>query len=140
MKKDTSSLLTELEKSGDFKKYYNENADFFIKENLSDLLADYLAEKGETRAEVIRKSGLSTNYAYQIFNGTRVPERNKLLCLCVAMELTLKATQTLLKTCGYPQLYVKIPFDCVVIYGIVHKKSVMEINYLLFDYGLETIG
>ena len=140
MTKDTSSLLNELEKSGDFKKYYSENSDFFVKESLSELLGDYLAESGETRAGVIRKSGLSTNYAYQIFNGTRVPERNKLLCLCVAMELTLEATQTLLKTCGYPQLYVKIPFDCVVIYGIVHKKSVMEINYLLFDYGLETIG
>ncbi|MBR7033261.1 MAG: helix-turn-helix transcriptional regulator [Clostridia bacterium] len=140
MKKDTSALLHELQSSGDFKKYYSENSGFFVKESLSELLERYLSEKGESRAEVIRRSGMSVNYAYQIFNGTRVPERNKLLCLCVAMGLTLEETQTLLKACGYSQLYVKIPFDCVVIYGILHKKSVIEINCMLYDYGLETIG
>lgn len=140
MKKDTSKLLAELEKSEDFKKYYTENNDSFVKTSLKEQLDALIEKHGLKKSEIIRRSGMSNNYAYQIFNGLRVPEREKLLCLCVAMSLSLDETQTLLKTCSYSQLYVKIPFDCVVIYGIIHSMSVIELNCLLFDYGFETLG
>ena len=49
-------------------------------------------------------------------------------------------TQQLLKCAGYPQLYVKLPFDSVVLYGLFKALSVVQINELLFSYGLETLG
>jgi len=100
------------------------------------LLEKYKVKK----ADVIRKSELSEVYAYQIFSGVRVPERKKLLCLTIAMGINLDEVQTVLKCCGYAQLYVKNPFDCIVIYGICKNMSVQQINYLLYDYKMETLG
>ena len=79
-------------------------------------------------------------YAYQIFSGLRVPDRKKLLCLAVGMSLNLDEVQTLLKCAGYSPLYVKLPFDSIVLYGICKNLSVLQINELLFEYGLETMG
>ena len=56
------------------------------------------------------------------------------------MSLNLDEVQTLLKTAGYSPLYVKLPFDSIVIYGICKGLSVLQINNLLFDYDLETLG
>ena len=83
---------------------------------------------------------MSEVYAYQIFSGQKTPERNKLLCLAIGMSLPIDEVQTLLKCAGYAPLYVKIPFDSIVLYGICKKKSVVEINEILYEYGLETLG
>ena len=141
IKKDTSRLLSELERFGDFKSFYMENAQSVGAAPLSDSLARLLEAKGLTKAEVIERAELSEIYAYQIFSGVRKnPQLKKLLCLTVAMGLDYKETQDLLKSSGFPQLYVKRPFDCVVAYGICHGFSVSQINELLFEYGEETLG
>ena len=138
--KDTSKIVEELEICPDFKSFYNENKDYMIKEDLSALLDELIKKYGLKKSQVIRAAEMSEVYAYQIFSGLRVPERKKLLCLAVGMSLNLDETQTLLKCAGYAPLYVKLPFDSIVIYGICKKLSVVKINELLFEYGLETLG
>lgn len=140
MGKDTSKIVEELKLCPDFNTFYNENREYMVSESLAQLLSRLLSRKGLRKAEVIRRSELSEVYAYQIFSGLRVPERKKLLCLAVGMELTLDEAQTLLKCAGYSPLYVKLPFDSIVLYGVCKRLSVMEINELLFSYGLETLG
>jgi len=97
-------------------------------------------EKGLKKSQVIRDSELSEVYSYQIFSGLRVPERKKLLCLAVGMSLNLDEVQTLLKCAGYSPLYVRLPFDSIIIYGICKSLSVVQINEILFGYDLETLG
>ncbi len=140
MKKDTSKIVEELGLCPDFKTFYNENKEYMIDKPLSRMLSDLLEEKQLKKSAVIKASEISEVYAYQIFSGVRVPERKKLLCLTVAMGLDLDDTQALLKCAGYTPLYVKIPFDSVVIYGICNKMSVVEINELLYGYEIETLG
>jgi transcriptional regulator with XRE-family HTH domain len=107
---------------------------------LGELLTQFLEEQGLTKPEIVKRSDLSEVYVYQIFSGLRKPERKKLLCLSIAMELNLEQIQTLLKCSGYAPLYVKRPFDSVVMYGICNKQTVGQINELLFEYKLETLG
>jgi len=140
MKKNTSELLSELEGCSDFRTFYNENSDNLLRRGLSEYLSALLEEKGLKKADVIRRSELSEIYGYQIFSGVRVPERRKLLSLAVGMGLNLEEVQTLLKCSGYAQLYVKNEFDCIIIFGICKKLSVVEINELLFDHELDTLG
>lgn len=140
MKKDTAKIVEELNLSPDFKTFYNENKEYLITDNLSTMLDRLLKEKNLKKSTVIKAAEISEVYAYQIFSGLRVPERNKLLCLGVAMSLNLDEIQTLLKCAGYAPLYVKLPFDSILIYGICNKLSVVEINEILFDYELETLG
>lgn len=140
MDKDTSKIVEELGICSDFNTFYSENKDYMVSDTLSSLLEKLLAEKGLKKSQVIKNSELAEIYAYQIFSGVRVPERKKLLSLAVGMSLNLDEVQRLLKCAGYSQLYIKLPFDSIIIYGICKKLSVMEINNLLFDYGLETLG
>ena len=132
--------MEELGLCPDFTTFYNENKEYMISQTLSELLEALLAQKGQKKADVIRRAELAEVYGYQIFSGLRVPERKKLLALAVGMELDLDETQTLLKCAGYSPLYVKLPFDSVVLYGICKKMTVIQINELLFEYGLETLG
>ena len=111
-----------------------------IKENLSNLLDKLLKKYNLKKSEIIRLAEMSEVYAYQIFSGLRVPERKKLLCLAIAMKLSLDEVQMLLKCAGYSTLYVKLPFDSVILYGICKKLSVVQINEILYEYSLETLG
>ena len=140
MQKDTSKIVEELGLCPDFKTFYNENKQYLIITTLSEMLEQLLNKKGLKKSDVIKQSEMSEVYGYQIFSGIRVPERNKLLCLAVAMGLNIDEMQTLLKTAGYTPLYVKLPFDSVVLYGICKGMSVIEINELLYEYGLDTLG
>ncbi len=140
LSKSTSELLEELNLCPDFDAYYEENEKHMVAGDLSELLNDLIKKKNLRKSAVIRASELSEVYAYQIFSGKRVPERKKLLSLAVGMQLFLDEAQALLKCAGYAPLYPKIPFDSVVLYGIVKKMSVIEINKLLFDYCEETLG
>lgn len=140
MQKDTVKILEELDLCADFRTFYDEHKEYMVCETLSDLLTRLLNEKGLKKAEVIKRAELSEVYAYQIFSGLRVPDRKKLLCLAVGMSLNLDEVQTLLKCAGYSPLYVKLPFDSIVLYGICKNLSVLQINELLFEYGLETMG
>ena len=138
--KDTSKIVEELGICEDFKSFYDENRDYMVTSSLSELLKELAEKKALKKSEAIKKSELSEVYAYQIFSGLRVPERKKLLCLAIGMSLNLDEAQMLLKCAGYSPLYVKLPFDSVIIYGICKKLSVVETNKLLFQYDLETLG
>lgn len=140
MTKDTAKIVEELDVCPDFKSFYDENKDYMVKEDLSTLLDRLIKKHDLKKSQVIRAAEMSEVYAYQIFSGLRVPERKKLICLAVGMGLDLDEAQTLLKCAGYSPLYVKLPFDSVIIYGICKKLSVVDINQLLFEYELEMLG
>ena len=139
MGKDTSEIVKELGLSQDFKTFYNDNKEYMILADLAGLLTELLQRKGLKKSHVIKNAELSEIYGYQIFSGVRIPERKKLLCLAIGMGLNVDEVQQLLKSAGYPQLYVKKPFDSVVLYGFSKGMSVVKINELLYKYDLETL-
>jgi hypothetical protein len=139
MEKNTSEIVKELGLCPDFQSFYKENKDYMVSGNLAVLLAQLLESKGLHKSQVIKNAELSEVYGYQIFSGLRVPERRKLLCLAIGMKLNIDETQQLLKCGGYSPLYVKKPFDSVVLYGLCKGLSVVEINELLYAYDLETL-
>lgn len=140
MQKDTSEIVKELGLCPNFQTFYNENKEYMTSASLAQLLEELLKSKGLKKSQVIKNSELSEVYSYQIFSGLRVPERKKLLCLTVSMGLNIDEAQQLLKCAGYPPLYVKKPFDSVVLYGLCKGLSIVEINELLYKYELETLG
>ena len=141
MNKDTKELEEELKSFSNFESFYNDNKDIICEVTLSKYLQEIIDRKSLDKKEIIKKSELSEIYAYQILSGVKKsPARNKVLSLIFAMGLSFDEAQDLLKKTGYPTLYAKNPFDCVIIYGLCKKMSVVEINEKLFEYGLETLG
>ena len=140
MQKDTSEIVKELGLCPNFQTFYNENKDYMVTSSLAQLLAQLLERKGLKKSGVIKNAEIAEIYGYQIFSGVRVPERKKLLCLAIGMGLNIEEAQQLLKCAGYSQLYVKLPFDSIVLYGLCKGLSVVQINALLYEYELETLG
>lgn len=140
MAKDTGKILEELTLCPDFRSFYDENRDDMVSQTLSQLLEQLLTEKGLKKSQVIQNAEISEVYGYQIFSGIRIPDRKKLLALAVGMDLNIEQTQKLLKSAGYPPLYAKLPLDSIVLFGLCKGMGVVEINELLYEYGLETLG
>ncbi len=140
MKKDTSEMLSELEKCSNFRDFLNSNKDNITQTDLRNNLEALLKKYGIKKSEAVKASELNEIYAYQIFAGSRKPDRSKLLCIAVGMGLPLEETQRLLRSSGYAPLYVKIPFDCIVAFGIYKDYNLIKINGMLYEYGFDTLG
>ena len=88
--------------------------------------------KDLTKAELARRSGISEAYLHQVFAGRRNPSRDRLLCICVGLGITLDETQRMLTQRGYAQLYPRTRRDAIISYGVVHQLPLGEINDKLF--------
>lgn len=134
-KKSTTNLENLLKSTKSLDKFLRENRESQFTDQLHLQLQMKLTEKGMTRADVVKASNLNEIYAYQILSGTRHPSRDKLLAICIAMNLTLKETQKLLRENGFAQLYARIPRDSILIYGFNRKMTIVEVNQILFSHG-----
>ena len=140
MKKDTSEMLKELEKCSNFKEFISQNQENIEKTELHENLEALLKKYNIKKSEAVKASEINEIYAYQIFAGSRMPDRSKLLCIAIGMGLPLQEVQLLLRQSGYAPLYVKNPFDCIIAFGIHKGYKLIKINGLLYEYGLDTLG
>lgn len=133
-KKPTDELMKQLTQNADLEKYIKENEESFINTPLSDILNRIVKEKKIVKSNALKRAEINEIYGYQIFSGKRIPSRDKLIALCIGMELDLEETQSVLKCSGFAQLYPKSKRDSIIISGIEKGQSVFEINGLLYEY------
>ena len=134
-RKTTGSLMRELKSFDRFESYLEVNRDVLSKGSTSDLLLQLLERKGLSRSQVAKRSGLNEIYAYQVLAGKRIPSRDKLLCLGIAMKLTVDELQGLLKSCGYAALYPRRKRDAVILFVLKSHGDVISVNEELFAQG-----
>lgn len=133
--KSTDALKTLLESKSSINQYIDECAQDLIYPSFAEQLNDLLEDKGLTRSDVINKAQIYQRYGYEIFKGTKKPSRDKVLQLCLAMELDTKESQHLLNSAGVSELYPRNRRDSIIYFCIKNRKNVMECNELLLDYG-----
>ena len=138
--KPTDDLMKELTRSDDLDQYIKENEAYFIDTSLAEALNQKLKEKELAKSTVIKAAEINEIYGYQIFSGKRIPSREKLLCILIGMKLSLPEAQQLLKLAGYAPLYPKNIRDSIIISGLQHSKTVIEINELLYDHQEPTLN
>lgn len=139
MEKSTGDLLEELTENADLDKYINENEEIFVNTALSEILNGIVKEKNLTKSGVLKRAGINDIYGYQLFQGIRFPSRDKLIALCVGMELDVGETLSVMKASGIAPLYAKSKRDSIIISEINQGKSVFEINDTLYEYGEKTL-
>ncbi len=134
MKKTTCELLELLKTTANLETYMDSSSEDLIEKiPLSDYLNTLIGERDLKKSTIINHSGLDRSYAYQIFDGQRMPTRDKVLALCLSMKLSIEETQQLLKHTGYPPLYAKFKQDSIILFGLEHSLSVLEVNELLYE-------
>jgi transcriptional regulator with XRE-family HTH domain len=140
MKKSTDKLLEILKSKKTYKEFFEQEIDELIFSSISDYLDILLKEKGLKKSDVIDRSNLDRNYAYQIFNGNKTnPSRDKIIMLSFGMKLTLNETRKLLKICGLSDLYPRSPRDSIIIFCINKGISLIECNVYLNDFSLKIL-
>ena len=130
--KSTDNLSRELMAPSALDTYLKENAGEFLSMDIAGLLDELYRDKSMTKAELARRASISEVYLHQVFSGRRKPSRDRLLCICIGLGASLEETQQLLKRAGYAQMYAKFKRDAIVMYGIVHRLELSEINDKLF--------
>lgn len=138
--KKTDDLRTALKNATGIESFLNDNAEAFTNPEIGDLISAMISRKKISKAAVSREAGMSEIYLHQIIGGKRNPSRNRLLCICLALEATPEETQELLKKGGYALLYIRSRRDSILMYALLHQLTPAQVNDLLFTMGEEVLS
>lgn len=132
-------------------KTHPDEYDDYIRENKDSMLSDSNSFSAFFK-EVLKKNGISQQmaflqadvperYGYKILTGEKsTRQRDIILRLCYAAEMTLEEAQKALKKYGMAQLYAKIPRDAMIMIGFNERPgSIIELNTLLKMNNLEPL-
>ncbi len=139
MEKSTQELMQMLSLEKDISQYLKNNGAEFLEMPLHVYLAQLLEETGSAKNKVIRRSGLNQIYGYQIFAGTKHPNRDKLLALAFGFPLSITQTQRLLRMGMARELYPRDRRDSVIAFSLRQKLSIQQTDALLYDLHLDTL-
>lgn len=125
----------------DFEAYCNTNKGSLVNEDFpfSGYIKNLLAEKGISQQTVFLKADISERYGYKLLSGEKhTRQRDIILRICYAGELTLSETQRALHKYGLPELYPKIPRDALLMIIFNERPgSIIDVNSLLKARGME---
>lgn len=138
--KSTDELIHEITNSTDVEDYIKKNEKHLLSQCLSEHLNMLLSEKNLSRADVVHNSLLDRVYVYQIFSGKKTPSRDKLIALAFGLCLSDEETQKLLKLSGNRELYARDERDVLILFALQRKKTIFEVNELLFSHNFTTLG
>lgn len=137
--KDTEDLRKELLSGMGIDTYLRRNREQFVKSDVTELIYAYYERQGISKAVLARQAGMSDVYLHQLFSGRRKPSRDKILCLCIGMELSIEDTQKLLKEAAFAPLYLRKRREAIIYYGILNHQPIEKINDKLFDKNEKTL-
>ena len=89
------------------------------------------------RQDIFQKADMPQKYGYKLLSGeTHTTDRDKLLRIFIAMNMTLKETQRALSLYGMPRLYAKKKRDAMLIIAFNKgMSSVDDVNEYLKEKG-----
>lgn len=140
MAKKTDDLMQELNgQEFDLDRYFEENPSSFINVDIKNYWKEAIKKSSKTKSDIINKADLSYCYFYDIINGRKIPSKDKIIRIVLAMKLDLDDCQEALRISGKSALYPRIKRDSILIYAINKGYSVYETNDLLTEYGEELL-
>ena len=104
-------------------------------------MKDLLARKKMTQQRVFLMADIPERYGYKLLSGEkRTRQRDVILRICYAGELTLEETQRALRKYEMPELYAKIPRDALLMILFQDRPgSILDVNTLLKNKGMEPL-
>ena len=142
MEQDTTrSLSKKLQNISD-----DSEAEQFIR-NHSDIVSIHsflnglMADNKITVPELIKRSGISRNYIYNILGGERTnPGRDKIIAICIGLGASFSQINRALELVKHSALYPKDERDARIAIAVNQGiKSVTEVNLMLEKNGLRPL-
>ena len=94
-----------------------------------------------TQQMLFLKADIPERYGYKLLSGEKhTRQRDIILRICYAAELTLDQTQSALRKYEMPQLYAKIPRDALLMLIFQERPGgIIEVNELLKEKGMDML-
>lgn len=143
--KSTKELEEVLGKThlSEFEKYCKQNKESMNPEegSFSIYIKELLAKKRITQQVVFLKADIPERYGYKLLSGEKhTRQRDVILRICYAAEMTLDETQRALRKYGMPELYAKIPRDAFLMIAFNERPgSILDVNSWLKREGMEPL-
>ena len=137
--KNTDTLQQELMSANNLDRFLTENDASFRDVPLQEAIQRIFDEKGMSKAQLAKQSGISEVYLHQLFSGRRFPSRSRLLCLCFGLGATVDEAQSLLQQARHAPLYSRDRRDAIIIFALSHHMTLFEANDKLFTENLDTL-
>lgn len=125
--------------------------DEYIQENQDSLITDerpftrymrqFIREKGLKQQDIFLQADIPERYGYKLISGEKkTRQRDVILRICYAAQMTLAETQRALKIYSMPELYSKIPRDAMLMILFNERPGMlMDVNELLEAHGMEPL-
>jgi hypothetical protein len=127
----------------EFEKYCHENKESMNSDDeaFSIYIKDLLAQKGIRQQTVFLNADIPERYGYKLLSGEKhTRQRDVILRICYAAELSLDETQRALKKYELPELYPKIPRDALLMIMFNERPgTILDVNTLLKENGMEPL-
>ena len=137
--KNTDNLQQELMSTNNLDRFLTENDASFRDVPLQEAIQRIFDEKGMSKAQLAKQSGISEVYLHQLFSGRRFPSRSRLLCLCFGLGATVDEAQSLLQQARHAPLYSRDRRDAIIIFALSHHMTLFEVDDKLFTENLDTL-
>lgn len=140
MPKRTNDLMEELSgQDTDLDRYFEENPTSFINVDIKEFWKNAVDTSSKTKSDIINKADMSYCYFYDVINGRKIPSKDKIIRIVLAMNLSLDDCQEALRISGKSALYPRIKRDSILIYAINKGYSIYQTNDLLAEHGEEML-
>lgn len=107
--------------------------------SFGEYLTELMQEKSFDISRLIKEACLSRTYAYQFISGQRIPGRDIIIRIGLAMQLDVETVQRMLAIAQKGTLYPKKRRDSVILYCIHKKMKLDETNIILQDVDEEPL-
>ena len=144
-KKSTEDLENTLKSMHvrDFDRFRETNRESLAEDEdmFSGYIKEKIREKGTTQQMVFLKADIPERYGYKLLSGEKkTRQRDIILRICYAAELSLEETQEALRKYPMPELYARIPRDALLMIAFNERPgSVLDVNALLKEHGMESL-
>ena len=128
---------------GEAGKYLRENKDSLLSEDrpFADYMREIIKQKNLLQQEIFLKADIPERYGYKLLSQQKhTRQRDVILRICYASEMTLEETQKALRIYRMPELYAKVPRDALIMIAFNERPGdVIEVNRFLEQNGMEPL-
>lgn len=124
-----------------FDTFYKENIESSADEAFGVYMKNIFSENNLTQQLVFLRADVPERYGYKLLSGEkRTRQRDVILRICYAAEMSLTQTQCALKKYEMPELYAKLPRDALLMIIFNERPGdIIEVNEILKAHGMETL-
>lgn len=126
-----SRLLSALERGSkkEIDSIFKDSIDSILPASFTAYMDMIIDKKAMRRQDIAQRADLSRSYSYKLLTGEkRTKDRDKIILLCMALEMILDEVQTALDLYPFPRLNTHIKRDTLIALAIKNKKNIDELD------------